>query len=335
MRVLTNDVDGAAGFLSACSVAGWRDELVDARELALAAALGVRGMFSTDVHGAGAFWTTLTVVSETRGSQFTALDQLLRTGARLPGPVALVARSGRHFRGQRDREWIGAAGNLHLSVALPLDMRIRDAGAGLPMLPAVAVLDAVLAATGGMIRPSIKWVNDILIGEHKLAGVLTAAHMNGDRFDNVIWGIGVNLAIPPAVAATPFVPASVCLHEVRGGDHVTLPALLWAVLAAIEARVAQLRQQGVSPLFDAYRASSMIVGRPVKVWDEMDCRKADPARWGEPLAQGQVTAIDEDLGLHVAGYGEVIRKGRLAVCGGAPPAATVRPRVPSMEPAHA
>ncbi|MEO5897069.1 MAG: hypothetical protein ABIS06_15365 [Vicinamibacterales bacterium] len=312
MRVLTDDPNGAAGFLSGCIRDSWRDNLV-AGERELVDALGLGRAITTDAHGAGAFVTTLMIVSEASGSQFTALDQLVRSGYALSGPVVSLALSGRHFRGQRDRTWIGAPGNLHVSIALPVHMVASQAGAAFAMLPAVAAVDAVSAATGGAVRPAIKWVNDIIIAEQKVGGVLTSAHITGHNVDSVLWGIGINLAVLPYVQPTPFVPESTCLRAVPGGEHVTLPAMFWSLMAAIETRFAELTRQGAASLFHAYRADSLILGRSVTVWDEADCHDADPARWGRPLAQGLVTGIRDDLGLSLDGECEIVQKGRLAL----------------------
>lgn len=58
----------------------------------------------------------------------------------------------------------------------------------------MALHDAVADASRGTIRPTIKWPNDLLIGPAKLAGILL------ERLgDQVVVGIGVNLAYPPDV----------------------------------------------------------------------------------------------------------------------------------------
>jgi biotin-(acetyl-CoA carboxylase) ligase len=192
-------------------------------------------------------------------------------------------------------------------------MPISDAGAGLSMLPAVAAVDAVAASTCGAVRPGIKWVNDLVIGHQKIGGVLTGAHVTGRRFDDVLWGIGLNVAVLPHVEPTPFVPAATCLHAVPGGEQVSLSRLYWALLAAIETRFRQLLDDGVCSLFRHYRDASLVVGRSVAVWDEADCRDADPYQWGPPLAEGVVTGIRDDLTLTLDGGRDVIARGRLAM----------------------
>jgi biotin-(acetyl-CoA carboxylase) ligase len=315
MRILTDEPRGAEVFLSQLALEPWRKDVLIFSERELVRALGLDRVFSTRAQSTGQFWNTLTIVSEAPGSQFTALNQLLGAGHTLAGPTATLALSGRHFRGHREREWLGAPGNLHVSVSIPTHMRVKHAGAGLSMLPAVAASDAVSATTGGRVRPGIKWVNDVMIAEHKVGGVLTGARIAGHSLEDVTWGIGMNVAVLPSVHLTPFVPAVTCLHSVRGAEHVTLASLFWALLTAIETRFAELTRHGPSSLFTAYQADSLVLGRSVTVWDEADCGDADPELWGRPLADGLVTEIRDDLGIVLEGQRDVIHKGRLALRG--------------------
>ena len=334
MRILTDDPRGAEAFLPECLVDRWSDGALAGDDRELVSSLGIERAFSTCARGCGEFWDTLTIVSEAPGSQFRALDRFLAEGHALPGPTVAVALSGRHFQGQRERQWVGAPGNLHVSIVIPTGMRASHAGAGLSMLPAVAAVDAITATTRGSVRPGIKWVNDVLIGERKVGGALTGARLTGDRLDDVMWGIGINVAVLPPVDPTPFVPAVTCLHAVDGAEHVTLADLLWALLAAIESRFAELTRYGARALFAAYEADSLVLGRSVRVWDEADCRDADPRRWGPPLADGVVRSIGEDLGLLLDGHSGVVHKGRLALRASVARPSTVREWADSIGAVH-
>ena len=56
----------------------------------------------------------------------------------------------------------------------------------------VAACDALQAATG--MRPGIKWINDLILGDRKLGGILTELSMipGTDNVDYAIIGIGIN-----------------------------------------------------------------------------------------------------------------------------------------------
>jgi len=88
-------------------------------------------------------------------------------------------------RGQRGREWSAGVGESALLsyIYLPAPTsEIRELG----LLTALAVADAL--ALGTSLQPQIKWPNDILLDNHKAAGILVEA---ADGV--VILGIGVNV----------------------------------------------------------------------------------------------------------------------------------------------
>jgi BirA family biotin operon repressor/biotin-[acetyl-CoA-carboxylase] ligase len=314
MRVLTDDRALAVTFFPDASRSVWQRRAdLSPSDRALVEAFGGTPVWSQDLRPGDSSWATIVVLSRTTVSQFDTLDRLIGGGTILDGPTACVALAGERFHGQRGRPWAAARGNLHVSVAVPIALDAAYAGVGLSMLPAVAALDAIAETTGGAIVPAIKWVNDIVIGERKVGGVLTAAHTTGPRIDDVVWGIGINVAVAPEIVATPFVRATSCLHAELGGESVTVERLFWALLAAIARRHRHLARCGARELFAAYRGRSVVLGREVQVWEESACAGDDPAQWGTPLAEGVVADIADDLSLRLKGQPTLVTRGRLAL----------------------
>jgi BirA family biotin operon repressor/biotin-[acetyl-CoA-carboxylase] ligase len=226
--------------------------------------------------------------------------------------VACVALTGQGFHGDRGRPWRAAAGNLHLSAAMPLKLPAASHALALTMLPPVAVIDAIEAATSGAVRPGIKWINDIVVSDEKVAGVLTASRVFRSEIDFAVFGVGVNVRAAPDLPPTPFVPAPRCLAECRGAEHVTLQAMLWHVLDALAARVRQLQDEGPLPVQRDYKQRSIAIGRRVRVWDASLRDETDLDAWPAPRASGVVVDIDDHLALHLEGRAEAIASGRLA-----------------------
>lgn len=99
-------------------------------------------------------------------------------------------------RGRQGRVWQSPPGNFYGSTLVRL--RGGDpAAATLALVAAVALEEAVrIYAPGADV--AIKWPNDLLLGEAKLAGILL------ERADDaVVVGIGVNLAHHPAGSTGP------------------------------------------------------------------------------------------------------------------------------------
>lgn len=279
---------------------------MDAEDLAAWQALAGGGAAWTARVSAWPGWRRLLVVDHAEGSQFDAL-QAMPVDLHRSGSTACVALEGTGFHGLRGRTWEARRGNLHLSVAIPMDTPAAPLGPGLSMLPAVAALDAVAQCSGGRVVPGIKWVNDLLVDGAKVAGVLTASRIQGARVQLTVLGVGVNLEHAPRIPWTAFVPDAGSLRSLPGAEGVTPRALLDGLLQAITRRLGPLLDQGPGELLAVYRQHAMIMGRRVMIWEE---ERLPPA---PPTASGVVEAIEDDLSLRLSGLARPVTRGRLAL----------------------
>jgi BirA family biotin operon repressor/biotin-[acetyl-CoA-carboxylase] ligase len=250
------------------------------------------------------------VLAEAPSSQFDTLREALASGLELSGPTACIALSGSGFHGQRGRPWASAPGNLHLCAAFPAPPVAARQARVLPMLPAVAVVDAVRALTGGALRPGIKWVNDLLIEGRKVGGVLTATQVQGDEVSAVLLGIGLNVATAPPVAPTPFVPSVGCLRD--AGARTDWAEAAASVLEALGRRMTQVATHGLGSLLDAYRGASLVIGREVCLFADTEAHDLPSGTWTRPLLRGTVRGIGTDLSLDIEGVATPVSSGRLA-----------------------
>ena len=105
--------------------------------------------------------------------------------------VLVLADSQTQGRGQYDRYWEAAPGeNLTFSLVFEPQNASR-----LTVL-ALACALAVAQICSEEVQPEkalLKWPNDILVGGHKVGGVLTEAIFNGSVLERVIIGMGVNV----------------------------------------------------------------------------------------------------------------------------------------------
>jgi BirA family transcriptional regulator, biotin operon repressor / biotin---[acetyl-CoA-carboxylase] ligase len=105
-----------------------------------------------------------------------------------PEGSTLVADTQTAGRGRLERSWLSPPGmNLYLSQIIRGSMEELRL---VPMVGAVAVRETVSHTLKGM-AAVIKWPNDILVSEMKVAGILVEAARRGDPA--AILGIGVNL----------------------------------------------------------------------------------------------------------------------------------------------
>ena len=94
-------------------------------------------------------------------------------------------------RGRLGRGWHTPAG-----AALALSMVLRPNPQDLPRLTMAGGLAiAAMAEEAGATEVSLKWPNDVLVGERKLAGVLSEALWQGERLSGAVLGMGVNVRV--------------------------------------------------------------------------------------------------------------------------------------------
>jgi BirA family biotin operon repressor/biotin-[acetyl-CoA-carboxylase] ligase len=116
-----------------------------------------------------------------------------------PAGLAILARRQSAGRGTAGRSWHSEPGNLHISILLRPEGPARDI-AGYALLAAVALHDAAMHHAPGRAL-TLKWPNDLMEGEAKLAGILSEADLDDHGgVTHLIFGIGVNLAHAPSVA---------------------------------------------------------------------------------------------------------------------------------------
>jgi BirA family biotin operon repressor/biotin-[acetyl-CoA-carboxylase] ligase len=102
-------------------------------------------------------------------------------------------------RGRRGRRWVSTFGeNLYLSMAWRFDLPMTEL-AGLSLVAGLIVAEALEQL--GMQGHSLKWPNDVLVGERKLSGVLLEVSGESGGPATAVIGIGVNFRLADAQGA--------------------------------------------------------------------------------------------------------------------------------------
>jgi BirA family transcriptional regulator, biotin operon repressor / biotin---[acetyl-CoA-carboxylase] ligase len=182
-------------------------------------------------------------VAET-GSTNEDVAALAREGA--PEGVWLRAERQTGGRGRQGRGWVSPAGNLHASTLVRL-RRDDPPAPTLALVAGVALHETASAHAAGI---SIKWPNDLLAGEGKLAGILL--EREGDA---VIAGFGVNLAHRPDGIDRP--AASLAALAGAAPDAA---AFLDSLARGFARWLGLWREEGVGPIRTAWLAAAHPVG---------------------------------------------------------------------------
>jgi BirA family biotin operon repressor/biotin-[acetyl-CoA-carboxylase] ligase len=174
-----------------------------------------------------------------------------------PDGLALLAHRQTEGRGRDGRDWSSPPGNLHLSVLWKPDLPVA-AAPHFALLAAVALHAALVPhAPAGL---ALKWPNDVLIGQAKLAGILVEAA--GDAAGRIGWmvlGFGVNLAHAPLRPDRP----TACL----GAGAPTPEAFAASLLASLATWRARYLAEGLAPVRAVWLGAGPPLGSPIRLRD--------------------------------------------------------------------
>jgi BirA family biotin operon repressor/biotin-[acetyl-CoA-carboxylase] ligase len=233
----------------------------------------------------GGLWREIRVVEET-GSTNADLAALAQQGA--DEGLVLVAEAQTSGRGRLDRTWTAPPrSGLTFSVLLRPGVPAARL-AWLPLLAGLAVVRALRGFTelegvprGRMADAALKWPNDVLIGDRKLAGIL--AERAGDA---VVVGIGLNVGLRASELPVP-TATSLAIEGAPADRDPVLRAILRSLAAVYDEFK---REGGEQALREAYEQVCATVGRQVRV--ELP---------GGDVLTGTATGVDEHGRLLVAG----------------------------------
>ncbi|HLG68726.1 MAG TPA: biotin--[acetyl-CoA-carboxylase] ligase [Acidimicrobiales bacterium] len=236
---------------------------------------------------------------------FGSLDStnryLLAEAEGLPDGLVVVADHQRAGRGRLGRTWESPPGSSLLASVLlrpalaPTELHLCS------LAVALAACRACEVAAG--VEPWLKWPNDLVVADRKLAGVLAESvpGVQGAEpaLPTVVVGVGINVDWPGPQGA-----GGACLRELAG-RAVDRLGLLFALLASLAPLRADLdRPGGRAALVAAGRArcatlgrlvvvdtgAGMVEGRAVDLTDEGHLVVATPAGHRE-VAAGDVVHV--------------------------------------------
>ncbi len=124
-------------------------------------------------------------------SECTSTNDIVKRSAEMGAPHGFVSISETQSvgRGRLGKSWVSPVGGIWLSILL------RPGGHqsfldSLPLLGALAIAEAV----GSQLRlkACVRWPNDVVVDNRKVAGILAEAKSKGNELAYVILGLGIN-----------------------------------------------------------------------------------------------------------------------------------------------
>jgi BirA family biotin operon repressor/biotin-[acetyl-CoA-carboxylase] ligase len=211
----------------------------------------------------------------------TSTNEEAKRGARQGAPhgATWIAEHQTAGRGRQGRTWWSLAGE-----SLLFSVLVRDAPAPsqlpqIALLAGLAVQSAVARALGRETDAKIKWPNDVVVNDKKVAGVLVEAMTTGPRVDAVVVGIGINVhtrAFPGEIADR---ATSIALASAGGRAPPDRAQILADVLASLDADLHVVTGYGLGLVRARLEAVDALRGRRVR---------------GDAGDEGLASGIDDD-----------------------------------------
>jgi BirA family transcriptional regulator, biotin operon repressor / biotin---[acetyl-CoA-carboxylase] ligase len=237
--------------------------------------------------GPGLPWRQLDVVDET-GS--TNADLLARSaaGVDIDGSV-LIAEYQNAGRGRHGRQWVAPPrAQIALSVGVGAASVLRSGWGWLPLATGVAVVDA-LGAVGG-VDAGLKWPNDVLVGDGKLAGILAEV---AEPAPVIVVGLGLNVTMTAEEAPDPAATSLLML----GSPATDRNVLTARILRELAGRIEQWRVAGgADPALVAdYQRYSLTLGYRVRATLPGDRHVAGVAQAVDELGRLQIDTGEQTV----------------------------------------
>lgn len=181
----------------------------------------------------------------------------------LPNGVTVTARLQTAGRGRRGHDWAADGGMLPMSILLknPPETENLTARAGIAVCEAI---ESVCEASA-----SVKWPNDIIIGSHKVCGILCESVFFGDCA-NIIVGIGVNISQNEEFFTAAGLPNAGSLLTLTGSAPER-----GVLLRAIAEKVKERAAMPFSACYDEYKRRLINLGKAVRIISASGERSAE------------------------------------------------------------
>ena len=213
----------------------------------------------------------------------TNAEALRQAGSGSAGNIWVRAARQSAGRGRSGRQWISDKGNLFASLLLRPRCTIESA-VQLAFVAGLAAHDALADMDNGLCgQLALKWPNDVLLDDAKLAGILLeSVSPDAEGSPAVAIGIGLNLASHPDDTPTP--ATDLAAHGISVGPERAFSALARAMAYRVELWAGG---RGWQQIRENWKERSVPTGRTVS------------AHLGSDKVIGTYRGIDDDGALLV------------------------------------
>ncbi len=198
-------------------------------------------------------------LKETDSTNMKAKDSAAAGGAE--GTV-IIAEKQTKGRGRRGRDWFSyPGGGIYISIILRPEISPGDAPV-ITLMTAVAAAETLICQTGLKLR--IKWPNDILVNEKKIAGILTEISTEMDTVDYIVVGLGLNVNIPSGAFPEDIRKRSTSIL-IETGERFSRIELIGAYLGWYEKYYEIFKRKDIKSIMHRWKELADIIGKRITV----------------------------------------------------------------------
>ncbi len=204
--------------------------------------------------------------------------------------TVIIAQNQTGGRGRLGRVWQSPKGaGLYFSIIARPTLKLDDLSK-ITLCAGLALRNAVASVSG--IKPLLKWPNDLLVNQKKMAGILTEADISGDGRPVVVIGIGLNVNTKAADFSEELAGVATSMY-LTAGSFFDKGAILAAVLRQVDSQIERLAKDDFKGILADWRACDATHGKRLK-WVSVSGEKITGVSMG-PDEEG-LLHIRDDLG---------------------------------------
>jgi BirA family biotin operon repressor/biotin-[acetyl-CoA-carboxylase] ligase len=171
----------------------------------------------------------------------------------------VVADSQTMGRGRGDRKWLAPAGTSILASLILRPLIELSHINKIVLITAISIVYAIRKVTH--LPVLIKWPNDVVINNKKIAGILAEAKTEKNSTSYIVVGFGININVPKISFPDEITDIATSLL-IESGCETSRIHLLQEILIQIESRYLKLDNES---FLDEWKSLSATIGRQVQI----------------------------------------------------------------------
>lgn len=187
-------------------------------------------------------------------------DMAKKMGLTAEEGTVVIAEMQESGRGRKGDRWVSPKGGIWLSVILKPGILPAHAPR-LTLMAGVAVASTIRQFGA---EASIKWPNDVVIGDRKVCGILTEMDAEADHIGFVVIGIGINANVSVEELPEELRDGSTSLSSIKG-ENINRAAFVQALLRSLETEYLRFKVDGFPKIMEDWISLSNTIGRQVEV----------------------------------------------------------------------